>query len=40
MATHDVKPVLILGAGINGCAVARELILNGIPVTIVDIADV
>ena len=34
------KPVLILGAGINGCALARELALNGIPVWIVDRNDV
>lgn len=35
-----VKPVLILGAGINGCATARELVLNGIPVYLVDNGDV
>ncbi|MBX3438535.1 MAG: glycerol-3-phosphate dehydrogenase/oxidase, partial [Planctomycetaceae bacterium] len=34
------KPVLILGAGINGCAVARELVLNQIPVVLVDQADI
>ncbi|HIE95776.1 MAG TPA: FAD-dependent oxidoreductase, partial [Fuerstia sp.] len=33
-------PVLILGAGINGCAVARELALNGVPVWIVDTNDI
>lgn len=38
MATAS-QPVLILGAGINGCAVARELALNGISVWIVDKAD-
>jgi glycerol-3-phosphate dehydrogenase len=32
--------VLILGAGINGCAVARELALNGQAAWIVDTADV
>jgi glycerol-3-phosphate dehydrogenase len=35
-----VKPVLILGAGINGAAVARDLAINGIPVCIVDTGDV
>jgi glycerol-3-phosphate dehydrogenase len=35
-----VKPVLILGAGINGAAVARDLAINGIPVCIVDTSDV
>jgi glycerol-3-phosphate dehydrogenase len=39
-ATADVNPVLILGAGINGCAVARELVLNGVPVVLVDTADI
>ena len=33
------KPVLILGAGINGAAVARELALNGLSVVVVDTAD-
>ena len=32
--------VLILGAGINGCSVARELVLNGVGVWIVDLHDV
>lgn len=32
-------PVLILGAGINGAALARELALNGVEVTVVDKAD-
>jgi len=35
-----VKPVLILGAGINGAAVARDLAINGIPVCIVDTGDI
>jgi glycerol-3-phosphate dehydrogenase len=33
------NPVLILGGGINGAAVARELLLNGIPVCLVDLGD-
>ena len=32
--------VLILGAGINGCALARELVLNDVGVTLVDTADI
>ena len=35
-----MKSVLILGAGINGAAVARELAINGIPVCVVDTGDV
>lgn len=34
------KPVLILGAGINGVAVARDLLLNGIAVHLVEKNDV
>jgi len=34
-----VRPVLILGGGIHGAAVARDLILNGIPVVLVDSLD-
>lgn len=34
------KTVLILGAGINGAAIARELALNGISVCLVDRADI
>ncbi len=33
------KPVLILGAGINGAAIAREMLLNDVPVLLVDSAD-
>src|SRR6187397_2887803 len=33
------KPVVILGGGINGAAAARELILNGQSVWLVDTAD-
>jgi glycerol-3-phosphate dehydrogenase len=33
-------PVLILGAGINGACVARELLLNGVAVTIADATDI
>lgn len=32
--------VLILGAGINGAALARELVLNRVPVTVVDKGDI
>ena len=34
------RTVLILGAGINGCSVARELVLNGVGAWIVDTHDV
>ena len=34
------EPVVVLGAGINGAAVARELVLNGVPVIVVDRADI
>src|SRR5688572_6472539 len=33
------RPVLILGGGINGAAAARELALCGIPIWLVDTAD-
>ena len=36
---NQSERALILGAGINGVAVARELLLNDIPVTIVDQGD-
>src|ERR1700722_18919300 len=32
--------VLILGAGINGCSVARELVLNGVDVWLVEKNDI
>lgn len=35
-----MNPVVILGAGINGCAVARELALAGLPVLIVERNDI
>ncbi len=34
------QPVLILGAGINGACVARELVLNGVPVVVADRRDI
>ncbi len=33
------RPVLILGAGINGAALAREFLLNAVPVCVVDESD-
>lgn len=38
--SNGSAPVLILGAGVNGICVARELILNRVPVWIVDTHDV
>ena len=35
----EQQPILVLGAGINGAAIARELVLNGVPVVLVDTAD-
>jgi glycerol-3-phosphate dehydrogenase len=40
MNTAGKPTVLILGAGINGCSVARELVLNGVGVWIVDTHDI
>jgi len=40
MSTSQIRPVLILGAGINGAAVARELVLNDVPVCIVELNDI
>ncbi len=37
---RDRHPVLILGAGINGSCIARELVLNGVPVYLVDKGDI
>jgi len=36
----ELAPVLILGAGINGAALARELAWQGVPVVVVDRADI
>jgi len=38
--THSTDPVLILGGGINGAALARELLLSHVPVVLVDVADI
>ena len=38
--SRQAPTVLILGAGINGCALARELLLNGVSVVLVDTADI
>ena len=37
---NSSAPVLILGAGVNGLCVARELVLNRVPVWIVDTNDI
>ena len=37
--TDDQPTILILGAGINGAALARELVLNRVSVVLVDTAD-
>jgi len=36
----DQPPVLILGAGVHGAAIARELVLNGVSVEIVEAFDI
>jgi glycerol-3-phosphate dehydrogenase len=36
---RGTEPVLILGAGIHGVAIARELVLNGVNVVLVDTGD-
>lgn len=38
--SNPTAPVLILGAGVNGICVARELVLNRVPVWIVDTHDI
>ncbi len=38
--TNSSPTVLVLGAGINGCAIARELTLNDVNVWVVDTADI
>src|SRR5437763_2138370 len=40
MTTTSPRTVLILGAGINGAALARELALQGVGVCVVDRADI
>ncbi len=40
MDADEKRNVLILGAGINGCALARELALNGVGVWLVDANDI
>ncbi len=37
--SNVIEPVLILGAGINGAAIARELAINGVPLRIVEQRD-
>ena len=37
--SRSARPVLILGAGINGAALARELVIGGLPVVVVDTGD-
>lgn len=37
---QDDRPVLILGAGINGTAIARELALRSLPVVLIDTHDI
>lgn len=36
----DTRPILVLGAGINGSAIARELVLNRLPVVLVETEDI
>ncbi len=40
MSETSTQPVVILGAGINGAAVARDLAINGVPVVVIDRGDV
>ena len=39
-STPIAVDVVILGAGINGAALARELVLNGLSVVVVDADDI
>ena len=36
----DERPIVVLGAGINGAALARELVLSAVPVVVVEADDV
>lgn len=40
VTTETERPVLVLGAGIHGAAIARELLLNGLSVVLVDQYDI
>ena len=37
---HDRPPVVVFGAGINGAALARELMLSDVPVVVIDADDI
>ena len=38
--SQSTPPVVVLGAGVNGSAIARELVLNRVPVVLVDSGDI